>query len=274
MMDELERALAAEQREDGAFRARVQWPDHAVDDWNGFVTAHVVRALRRRDPTRPSRARERALDFLGRCRSQSGTCNHWPPGDRPAWVGALPDDADDTAIVTVELLIHGRIDRAEARRIALELTRHRLGPLRAPHPPWFEAGAFLTWLARGRPNLVDACVNANVVGLLAELGLHDAPGFAAACTLVARAVGFVAGHPPSAREGAMLGVAPFYPQPAELDLAVAHAVEHGAVALAGLPVLAPGAPELDPVVCSGAYGRPRWRCRAVGLARSGVPPRG
>ena len=87
---DVEQALLAEQRADGAFRAQVELRGRLADDHNTFVTAQVVRALC--DPLSPrlAAARARALDYLERARAPSGSCNHWPSAEQPRWFPPPP----------------------------------------------------------------------------------------------------------------------------------------------------------------------------------------
>ncbi|MEU4428268.1 hypothetical protein AB0F81_47255 [Actinoplanes sp. NPDC024001] len=255
--------LEALQQPDGCFPSRVTAPGSCRLDRNGFVTALVVRALR--DVPGAGRIRDRALDLLRRCASERtpGAYRFWPAGEQPAWAPRLPADVDDTAIITRELLRHGRIDRATALRTAC----HVLLPQRATagrelSPPWIVPGAFHTWITREkRGNPVDACVNVNVVALLAALDARHLPGYAEAVRTVTGAVAW-AGADPARRRA----ITPFYPDPYALREATEHAVECGATELAPvLPRLPAGSGTPAAPVCCSAYGHTYWWCPALDL---------
>lgn len=279
-------AVAAAQDPDGCFAS---WLEPAsgprVADRNGFVTALVLRTLRGvipRADTAPFA--DRALDWLERCRSTTlpGAFGFWPESGRPAWAAGLPPDADDTAVLTAELLRHGRLDRAAALRVVCRVLLPARSDPRAPRPDWVTPGSFLTWLGpppgrRSRPwpaNPVDCCVNANVVALLASLDASHLPGHDAAVETVRRGVAWAGDEP--ARWSALT---PFYPGPHSLAEALAHAVECGAEALRAAAEQATRAaaavadrpatarpPGLRPELRS-AYGRTTWYAPVLDDAR-------
>ena len=269
--------IIADQSAAGAFRSSIHRGALAEADWNGFTTAHTLRALHDLPACAPlTQARERALGFLARCEApdRPGAFGFWPRAAWPAWAAAVPADADDTAVIAVELARHGRIDKATLRRIACTLlVPHRLDRVVPPAPPWLRRGAFLTWLhQRARPNIVDCCVNANVVALMAFAGVTHLPGYAEAIALIAAGISWAGDSPP--RQRALI---PFYAHPAELLIAVAHAVECGADALRPAytsmrqhwPAIAAAAscPPPDQPLWSNAYGKVIWCSPALQAAR-------
>ena len=100
--------LEAEQAPSGAFPCVIEWRQRSdVCDENGFATALVLRRMRRLGIR--SAAIERSLDFLETCAAEpSGAFSFWPRATRPAWAACVPPDADDTAVITLELCAHGR----------------------------------------------------------------------------------------------------------------------------------------------------------------------
>jgi hypothetical protein len=265
--------LAALQDEEGCFPSRVRFPHgNDVIDRNSFVTALVVRALRAVPSSSPHEpVRSRALDWLERCRASAppGAFSFWPQATRPSWAASVPADADDTAVITVELLRHGRLDRAAGLRTAcLALVPHRVHPREpATRPPWVAPGSFLTWLVpASAPNPVDLCVNANVVALLAVLDATHLPGYDAAVATVAAGLAWAGGDP--ARLSALT---PFYPDPRCLADALEHAVECGVEQLGDAwreaATLAP-ASTTPAVWFRSAYGRTEWHAPALDLARA------
>lgn len=271
-------ALLAAQAAGGAFASFVHLPQATLLDCNAFVTALVLRTLRRPlTEAGPGCAwelvRERALDFLESCESaaEPGSFRFWPHDATPAWIGGIPEDADDTAICALELVRHGRRPADFLRQVACKvLLKRRLREVEPPAPEWLRRGVFVTWLRDDpRANLVDCCVNANVVALFAAANMRHLPGYAEACGMIAQAITWVGGSMPRAK-----CITPFYPHPAELYYAVEHAVECGAAELSASLALvrdwdscaAAGDPENRPV-CSSAYGGVYWTAPVLQAAR-------
>src|SRR5712691_9116395 len=274
-------AICEGRSDEGAFRSISHWGDRRRPDWNGFTTALVLRALRGVPASVAlTRVRERGLDFLLKCESpdRPGAFSFWPKAAPPDWIrDAPPEDADDTSVCGVELARHGRLDRRALCQIACTvLIPHRLRGVDAPAPPWLRPGVFLTWLRPDkRAHVVDCCVNANVVALLAYAGLGHLPGFCEAGAMIEAGVRWAADSWARARS-----LVPFYPHPVELRYAVEHAVECGAEML--IPSLmalrerwwaAEG--EEDSVVteqpiCSSAYGGVVWTSDVLQIARKFV----
>jgi hypothetical protein len=143
---------------------------------------------------------------------------------QPSWIPELPPDADDTAIILIEMVRNNRIDLHMARIIARSvLLPHRLMEVPDPAPQWIRVGAFLTWLRPGPFNVVDCCVNTNVIALLSYLGLDDLEGFDETCEMIEGGIRWSRGLGFQTRT-----LTPFYPHPAEFAYAVEHAIECGA----------------------------------------------
>ncbi len=243
-------------------------------DCNGFATALAVRARRwQGQPIPPA-----MLDVLVRCRSASGGFGFWPQGLRPPWAPALPDDADDTAIMALELHLAGRLSRAETRRIAcLRIGTRRIARLPELRPPWLRTGVFATWsrLTEGR-DMVDCTVLTNVLALLAATGLSHLPGVDASLAALEHALDWAGDD--EARAGSL---SPFYPDAAEWLHALDHAV---ALEARGLSVLrdrvlgtrwGQAARErqsaADHAICSSPYGLAVWRSPALCAIRTSAP---
>jgi len=223
--------LQKEQANNGAILSWSHWGDRRYPDWNGFTTALVLRALRHIPISNTSLLpiREQALDFLLQCEQPEhfGSFRFWPVNRQPDWIKIPPSaDADDTAIYALELARYGRLKQSELRRIACcILVPHRLRYVETPSPPWLRSGVFLTWLwlPKERINIVDCCVNANIVALLAYAGLTHLSGYQEACGMIETAILWAGNSWSHARS-----ITPFYPHPIELCYAVEHAVECGA----------------------------------------------
>ncbi len=251
------------QLECGAFPSIMVEDGRPQPDVNGFVTAHVLRALGEstRDP-RLQATVDRALDFLEGCEdpARRWAYRFWPDRWRPEQLPVYPADADDSSVIPAELARHGRRDRQSLMRTVLHvLIRHRVPAGVRPPASWVRPGAFWTWLdADFGYNVVDCTVNANVVGLMAGAGLAHAPGYEDACSTIEDGVRMAAGDPVRTRL-----LSPYYTHPHDLHEAVRHAVSCGAGRLRpSLDLLGQrwGTIALDesrPVFCS-AYGRVIW----------------
>src|ERR1044072_8148896 len=103
--------LLAEQAPSGAFPCVIDWGGgRSRRDENGFATALVLRRIRRLGWSSPGR--DRALDFLESCAVEPpGAFAFWPPPARPPWAAGTPPDADDTAVIPLELYACGRRSR-------------------------------------------------------------------------------------------------------------------------------------------------------------------
>ncbi|MEV0643635.1 hypothetical protein AB0I28_00080 [Phytomonospora sp. NPDC050363] len=271
---ELAARLADAQSPGGTFLSRVELPWGESEDRNCFVTALVVRELHGIAGDGVAEARRRALAYLLRSRYPvyRDLFSFYPHRGHPFWMrSALYPDADDTAVINLELVRAGLMSTDALAEVA---ERHLL-PNRAVGEgarhldrPWHREGVFLTWLT-GAPvaNPVDCCVNTNVVALLAAAGMRTAPGYAEACEMVDAA----------ARDVSRAGVhdrrrTPFYPAPGEWLRALRHAVEMGATelepaarALATVPDPEAGAEA--PAICCDVEGTVVWRSTAVAVAR-------
>ena len=274
MIPEALAKLAALQEPDGCFPSEVRGPALSTADRNGFTTAMTLRELRGLpDVGEIQRLRSRALDFLEGCRSTqiAGAFGFWPEDARPVWATLVPADIDDTAINTIELLRYGRLSRRDGlRTVCTVLIPNRVTARECRFkPPWIAPGAFLTWIGpRGRPNVIDCCVNANAAALMALVEATHLPGYREAVSTVADGVKW-AGRLPARRQA----ITAFYPSIHALLDAVEHAVECGAKELA--PTLDPLrqiAGERDPTAapgcCCGAYGATVWRCVALEEAQA------
>jgi hypothetical protein len=259
----------------GAFATEIVARDMKWPDENGFTTALVLRALHGmpRDAALEAVC-SRALDFVERCASPRvpGAFGFWPADTRPAWARGVPEDLDDTAVMTIELARSGRLSRQDVLRTACKvLLANRIDTIKEPvRPPWIVPGAFRTWISqdRGVPNIVDCCVNANAVALMAYAEASHLPGFGEAIETIARGIQW-AGRCPSR----LRSLTPFYATPFELLEALAHAVACGASRLRGSlerlrAAIGPRDPAADTRICSSAYGETVWRCPAVLVARA------
>jgi hypothetical protein len=228
MTEDLNQLLSL-QSESGAFHSRVYFRSGSEDDWNGFTTALVLRELAPLPMSDAlTQARERALDFLERCESRDrpGCFAFWPRDRWPTWIVSFPEDADDTSVMVSELLRHGRLTIEQAQEIvnAVLVSNRLANSVKPLHSPWLRPGVFLTWLAQdARDNPVDCCVNANAVGVMAQLQLDGAPGYQEACEMLIDAATWAEG---SWERVSLLS--PFYPHSFELIRAVQHAIELGA----------------------------------------------
>lgn len=230
-------------------------------DFNGFITVLGIRALRLAGRLPPPTM----LNALEACRSEQGGFRFWPSSHHPHWAPELPDDADDTALMTLELFHSGRLSRDNARRIAcLSLVRNRVRRIEGLGPVWRRVGVFKTWARDAtKTDLIDCTANANVLALLATLDLLHLPGVMETCAMMESALDFAGDDASRAAS-----LSPFYPNPAELVLALDHAVRCGARQVAGLAEQAAGsswghdatrrARDPDCAICCSPYGDTLW----------------
>lgn len=261
------------QSHSGSFPSLVTRGDRTWSDHNGFTTAMVARILRN-IPSNPviSHICSLALDYVQRCRSSraGGAYGFWPEDDRPTWMPDIPADVDDTAIMTVELLRHCRITIADAQATVRDaLLPHRISDAeRSRRPPWVNSGAFLTWIHPSpRPNVVDCCVNANAVALLAMLDSKNCPGYEAGVNTILDGIAWAGGDPWKLRT-----LTPFYPTVHDLSDAMEHAVACGATCLRSAlhklrEVIGARDDDDDSGCCCSAYGAVVWRCQALNVVR-------
>jgi len=265
--------LEAEQAPSGAFPCVIEWRRRSdACDENGFATALVLRRMRRLGIR--FAAIERSLDFLETCAAEpSGAFSFWPRATRPAWAAGVPPDADDTAVITLELYAHGRRSRAQAQDTLVDVLIASLtGRPVPPGPVWRRAGVFPTWLdsdRADRANIVDCAVNANALALMASLGERELPGFAEAVAMIVAAVDWCeqGGSGRAAKRADT--IAPYYASPHAVVQILDDAVWCGATELAGsrdrLAALVGAAPEGETALWRNAYAGPVWRCRALQL---------
>jgi len=260
----------------GGFESLVTMRVGRAVDVNGFTTVCVLRALDSVADPILAPVKIRALDYLEKCTqpSPTGTYGFWPENSRPTWAPKLPPDVDDTALMVAELHRYGRMNR----EVALRTLCTAILPCRVlPHecaalPPWIVPGCFETWIVpRGngirRAQVIDACVNANVAALMAQLDATHLPGYGEACTTIARGLEW-AGYD----RLRFASLTPFYPSRYGFADALRCAVERGAVALAPaarwVAALASEGEDDTEVCCSSAYWHTVWRCPALGEARA------
>lgn len=272
-ISEFVKRLKIWQSPEGAFQSIIVFRDHKEVDWNGFVTALILRELRQFSSEPELRQLiELSLDFLEQCASDQfpGAFSFWPCTSRPKWASQIPADVDDTAIMSLELYRYGRIKHQHLlRTICKVLINQRVRRSHELRPNWIMPGSFMTWIAINsrHPNIVDCCVNANVLALMAYAGATYLPGYKEAAAMIEAGLQWASNSP--LRIGALT---PFYPNPYEFYLAVKHAVESGA------DILKPSLDNLFTLInddrsstnlpiCSSAYHSALWYCPAIDKIR-------
>jgi hypothetical protein len=272
--------LRALQRPDGSFESIITSRRGRIVDFNGFVSALILRLLRHLpDSPALSDIRRRALDWIWNCHSQrvSGAFSFWPEGMRPGLARKLPPDVDDTAVMLLELLRHGRLDRADVLRSLCKV----ILPCRVSDkdvvvmPPWVVSGSFFTWITHTASdptskkvlvNIVDCCVNANVVALMSQIDARHLPGYRSAVQTVLNGLQWSAGD-----EKRLASLTPFYPSPGNLADAMELAVECGVhefrAGLRQLMSLPADILNMNTDLCRSGYGKISWKSPAVDLAR-------
>lgn len=265
------------QSANGAFPSTVHVGNHQYQDYNGFVTAQVVRALNNTPDSLPlNNTKERALDFLQKCElvNQPGVFGFWPEENRPSWARYLPADTDDTAIILLEMVKCGRIEQKKIKEIVCNvLISHRLRFIQEPAPPWIHKGVFLTWLGKGnRQNIIDCCVNANVVALMSYASLQHLPGYREACDMIEDGITWAGDELKRVHT-----LTPFYPHPVEFILAVKNAIQCGVKKLERSLFMMEKArwikdcssdeQQIQRSVCGSAYGKIYWTSSVLHMAR-------
>jgi len=229
---ELKRLLLSLQAESGAFASTVHSGKDSLSDYNGFVTALVLREL---EPVAGLHGWDaplgRALDFLEECESPArpGMFFFWPPDRWPLWAPGIPEDCDCTATMASELVHYGRMGLDKARAIAANaLLPYRVDTERkTPEKPWIRTGVFLTWHYSGpAPNPVDIVVNVNVAAFLAQTGSTHHPAYGQACQMIFDGIRWC-----NRRWENLERLSPYYPEPWELIFALHHALRRGAADL-------------------------------------------
>jgi hypothetical protein len=268
-LNQIEDILHTCQDQSGAFLSTVHIGGEYRQDANGFVTGLMLRELTELlSPEHPFIAR--ALNFLQRCRypNPDGSYGFWPVDSVPLWMPTrLAPDADDTAILGLELARACLLSRNQLRELTCySLLQHRVEEPPMVVPPWLVRGAFYTWLRDGSSNVVDCCVNTNVLALLAYCDLKQAPGYVEAVKMIQRGIEWAGDSPHAARS-----LAPFYPSLCELKFALRHAVACGAQELTDVLAIVEtrqwaNSEECSPV-CASAYGHTRWFCPSLHRVR-------
>jgi hypothetical protein len=261
-------AVVGAQRPSGAFGStivRLNTPVEGIDE-NAFVTVQVLRALAGEDAPIWRASADRAISFLERCEIAPDAYGFWPLDAWPAWMPRFGPDVDDTALIAGVLVELGRLQPDQLLRVAATLSSARVRQVERLRPGWINCGAFGTWV--DGPPIVDCAINANVAGFLAGVGWHGQFGYRDAVRTVVDGIAW------AAESEARLGtLAPFYPHPGELRIAITSAIHRGAVELEGaLAILderfgpALGVDETTPV-CGSAYGAACWYAPVLAAAR-------
>jgi hypothetical protein len=257
------------QQPGGGFGSEIRDKNNSCKDVNACITALVLRELQKRPDHVPSQITENALNFLASCASLSttGAYNFYPTEAGAENPNAhtkiqVPDDADDTALISLLLLQNGIMTRDTLiRHTCVVLDRYRIQSVSKLDPPWFVNGAFYTWLEAGNSNIVDCCVNANVIALYAYAGLKHLRGYKEACQLISKALIWC-----DESGQKLASIIPFYADKQELFYAVQNAVRMGASELApALESLELKQRKNEPFnalrpVCCSAYGKVTWHC--------------
>ena len=260
-VDALCEELSSLQADSGAFESEVWREDGRFTDYNGFITALVLRETAAFEGPGWLSLRRRALDFIEECESpfRPGRFSFWPRTRWPGWAKPVPDDCDCTASMASLLLEFGRINGEKAEAIAT----HSLGPYQRAD------GCFVAWQYDGEwENPVDLVLNANVIAFLARIGWSGRSAFENACAGLSSAVTGCARQPERLRM-----CTPYHPNPEELARSVHHAVKLGATRLcdtaAELRWFCTGTPDVSMrgTVFTTLDRRTRWSSLALQLVR-------
>lgn len=236
-MQEIVDSIKPYQRPTGEFASMVYLPFGELQDSNCFVTALVLREL---SLLRKNASQKDSSSIEDMCRRACGylirsgypvyqnSYSFYPHHRHPFWMRSpLYPDADDTAIIALELVRHGYKSPETIHYIAERYfdVYRAVGKFTCHmNKDWHREGVFLTWFTKADiPNPIDCCVNANVVAMLAANDLKQQDGYFQAIGMIKDAVDWA-----SQDEIRLRDLTPYYPCPLELYYAVAHAVESGA----------------------------------------------
>lgn len=256
---DLKRRLFSLQADSGAFLSEVRNSGVSLPDYNGLVTALVLREMEDFLDPACEEPLNRALGFLQQCLSPgSGMCSFWPPDRCPSWTPYNPEECDTTAVIVAELFHFGRITPKRTRSIVLDSL------------PGFQTGTgvFLAWRSQGiAPNPFDLVLNVNVVAFLAQTGFRDTAMYRDACRVICDSFASCAESPDRLDR-----LTPYYPDATEISLALENALRRGAEEL--LPVVAAlqSVPAPTPNAGTGVLfanegRRTLWSSEAVHIAR-------
>lgn len=261
-------AVVSALRPSGAFPStivRLRKPVGGVDE-NAFVTVQVLRTLSCCGQASWRVARRRGISFLERCEIAPDAFGFWPLDTWPSWMPRFGPDVDDTALIAEVLYADGRIDRNRLLRVAATLSSARIRRVERIRPMWINRGAFGTWI--DGPPIVDCAVNANVAAFLAAIGRRGEFGYDDAVRTVTEGVDWAGSSSAKLRT-----LAPFYPHPGELRMAMINAIARGVDEFAEpLAVLDDRfgnelAVDATSPVCGSAYGAVDWYAPVIAAAR-------
>lgn len=281
-MQALIETIIPHQEHAGEFASTVSLPTGVLQDRNCFVTALVLRELSLLQnescwQTSPemSEITRRACGFLIRSTYpfHENLYSFYPHRHKPFWLQtALCADADDTAVIALELVRYGckPIDTLHyifEHYFDVYRARGVLG--RHITKAWHREGVFLTWLtSEDIPNPIDCCVNTNVVAVLAAHDMKHCDGYVQAVSMIHDAVMWAGQDLHRLRE-----ITPYYPCPLEFYYAVSHAVTCGAEELLStrdaLSFLLQAWQEhtFSPQICSSVDGKIFWQAEVLYIIR-------
>ncbi|AEE49395.1 hypothetical protein [Haliscomenobacter hydrossis] len=232
MSDAILQQVIQAQQASGAFPSYVVLNGRAVPDENCCITALVGLSLLELPATRVlTQVLDRALAFVEACEDPQhpGAFRYYPYRiESPRLNIPIFNDLDDSALAALFLLKTGKRSReAICGHLDSVFENNRKLWVSDADPGWISAGAALTWLTgTAHKNPVDACVNANVAALYAQMGLWEAPMYLSCINSLQRLATYW-GDPAQRWRY----VAPFYAHPLELVYALERAVAAGATAL-------------------------------------------
>ncbi len=221
--------LKANQAPSGAFLSKVHLVEGPISDENGFVTALILRELALFSDPALTEIKEKALDFLESCEDPKlkGAFLFYPHDKHPQWMcltQPLPADADDTSLYNLELYKAGRKSLKDLQNVVkttLIPSMLHIIPVRCLF--WVRPGTFKTWLdANYYPNIVDICVNVNVLSILKTAQLSTITGYKETIEMVKLGIEWAIHH----KERVHL-LMPYYPDPMELKYALEHCLLSG-----------------------------------------------
>ena len=172
--------IREQQSKAGSFKSQVCMKDTVYEDYNGFVSALILRELIEQDTCLYEQSIDLARRYLAHYEAHNGFQGYrfWTLESWPRWAPELPADSDDTSVIALELAKSGYITIPElAGMIEASLLRCQI-KTHTHFPVWVRKGAFRTWIDDRKPgNPVDCCVNINILALFAFANFKDITGY-------------------------------------------------------------------------------------------------
>lgn len=216
--------IQPQQNANGAFRCELAGHRYVFYDYNGFVTALILREMKKSAPRYYAVQIAKALKYLSCYKiGENDGYRFWPLHLWPDWAPYLPADCDDIAVISLELAKHNELTTSQLLQL---LENHLFASQIKEHPAspgWLRKGAFRTWVDRMEEgNPVDCCVNLNILALFAYLGMKEIVGYREIVQMLYDAVAWCGDS-----ELRFRSLAVFYPDSRMFLYTLDNAINHG-----------------------------------------------